>query len=339
MRQFLIALLIACLPAWTTAGSAEEAAPFYAGKRLRLVVGSPAGGGYDVYARVLSRHLGRHLPGSPQIVVVNVPGAGSANAASYLANVAPQDGTELLMPIQTLPISQILLGPAARFDLSKFQWIGAMTDDANVFIAWHTANIRSVEDVRRRELIVGAPNRIGIGALYPAMMNRFMGTKFKIVLGYDGDVLDLAMERGEIQGRAGASWATLKATKMNRLRNHELDVFLQIGLKKEPDLASVPLLLDLAKTQEEMDILNFYSSLTAMARAIVAPAGVPAARTAALRNAFRNALNDRQMQDDARARNVELRPIDGLALQEIVNRMASTSPTSLRLNDVAGALP
>jgi tripartite-type tricarboxylate transporter receptor subunit TctC len=270
-------------------------------------------------------------------MVVNMPGAVSVNAANYLANIAPQDGTELLTVVQTIPFAQVVGGPNIRFDLARFQWLGSISDDANVFVAWHTAGVKSIEDVRNRELVVGATNLTAIGALYPAVMNRFMGTRFKIVLGYkSGESVDLAMERGEVDGRAGASWSSLKSMRAHRLRDKEIDVFLQIGLRKEPDLTDVPILIDLARNSTEQKVLQFYSSLTAVARAVAVAPGVPAERVAALRRAFEDSMRDPALLADAAKQSIDIRPIEGQRLQDIVTDMVHTDPTILQLDAILG---
>ena len=184
---------------------------------------------------------------------------------------------------------------------------------------------------------MGATNLTAIGALYPAVMNKFMGTRFKIVLGYkSGDAVDLAMERGEVDGRAGASWSSLKSMRAHRLRDKEINVFLQIGLRKEPDLIDVPLLIDLARNNTEQKVLQFYSSLTAVARAVAVAPGVPAERVAALRRAFDETMRDPALLADAAKQSIDIRPIEGRRLQDIVSDMVHTDPTILELDAILG---
>jgi tripartite-type tricarboxylate transporter receptor subunit TctC len=338
-------LLRALLPALVLIGpvlpaSAQSPEAFYTGKRVKMIVGAPAGGGYDLYSRLLARQIGKHIPGQPPVIVVNMPGSASVNAANYLANVAPQDGTEMLMVVQTLPMAQLTRGIGARFDLARFRWLGSMSDDANVFIAWHTAGVKSIRDLQESEFVVGATNQTSIGGMYPAIMNKFMGTKFKIVLGYkSGEAIDLAMERREIDGRAGASWSSLKAVRSHRLRDHEINVFLQIGLRKEPDLSDVPLLIDLARNDTERKVLQFYSSLTAVARAVAVGPGVPAERVTLLRRAFDAAMRDPALLAEAERQSIDIRPVAGERLQEIVGQMIHTDPAILRLDEIAAGTP
>jgi len=338
MRRRLAALVpIVALLGAASAASAQSADTFYAGKRIKMIAGAPVGGGYDLYSRLLARHIGRHIPGEPSVFVVNMPGAASVNAASYLANAAPQDGTELLMVVQTIPMAQLTRGIGARFDLARFHWLGSMSDDANVFISWHTTGVRSLKDVQEREFVVGATNQTAIGGMYPAIMNKFMGTRFKIVLGYkSGESIDLAMERREIDGRAGASWSALKAVRAHRLRDNEINVFLQIGLRKEPDLSDVPLLVELARDETERKVLQFYSSLTAVARAVAVGPGVPPERVAVLRRAFMATLTDPALLAQAAKQSIDIRPVAGEQLQRVVTDMVETDPAILRLDEIAG---
>lgn len=336
----LMLMLILVLVGSAFSTNAQSAETFYAGKRVKMIVGAPVGGGYDLYSRLLARHIGKHIPGQPAVILVNMPGAASVNAANYLANVAPQDGTEMLMVVQTLPMAQLTRGIGARFDLARFRWLGSMSDDANVFVAWHTAGVRSVKDVQKREFVVGATNQTSIGGMYPAIMNKFMGTKFKIVLGYkSGESIDLAMERREIDGRAGASWSSLKAVRGHRLRDKEIDVFLQIGLRKEPDLSDVPLLIDLARNDNERKVLQFYSSLTAVARAVAVGPGVAAEHVRTLRRAFDAAMRDPALIAEAERQSIDIRPVEGERLQEIVSQMVHTDPAILRLDEIASGVP
>jgi len=337
MRRSLAALVpIVVLLGAESAASAQPADTFYAGKRIKMIAGAPVGGGYDLYSRLIARHIGRHIPGEPSAFVVNMPGAASVNAANYVANVAPQDGTELLMVVQTIPMAQLTRGIGARFDLARFNWLGSMSDDANVFIAWHTTGVRSLKDVQEREFVVGATNQTAIGGMYPAIMNKFMGTRFKIVLGYkSGESIDLAMERREIDGRAGASWSSLKTVRAHRLRDNEINVFLQIGLRKEPDLSDVPLLTDLARDDTERKVLQFYSSLTAVARAVAVGPGVPPERVAVLRRAFMAALTDPALVAEAAKQSIDIRAVAADRLQQIVTDMVETDPAILRLDEIA----
>ncbi len=319
------------------AARAQSVESFYAGRVVKMVIGTASGGGYDLYGRFIARHIGKHIPGRPNVVNVNMPGAASINAANYLANVAPRDGTEILTIVQTLPLVQAARNDKARFDLASFNWIGNAASASNVFIAWRDSKVASIEDARRRELVVGATGPTAIGYLYPSIVNKTLGTKFRIVTGYsNGEAADLAMERGEIQGRAGASWALLKATRARRIRDGEVNVFLQVGLKKEPDLPDTPLLTDLARNKNERDIFGFYSAMTAVSHAFAVGPGVPADRVAALRRAFDETMKDPELIAEAKTMNLEIDPLPGEEVQKAVTAMARADPSILMLD--AGAL-
>ena len=314
---------------------AQDVSPeaFYAGKQVKMVVGTGPGGGYDIYGRLIARHIGKHIPGKPNVVIVNMPGAASMNAANYLANIAPKDGTEMLMIVQALPMMQVSGATNVRFDLGKFNWIGNMSDSANVLIAWHTSGLKTMEDVRTKELLVGSTTPSSIGGIYPVLMNQVLGTKLKVINGYEsGDAIDLAMERGEVQGRAGIGWAGLKSARSSWLKENKVTVIVQTGLQKEPDLQDVPLMTDLARNDNERQVLNFYSSLVALGRAITPGPGVPADRVKALRKAFDDAVADPALIADADKTGLEVRGLGGEKLQKVVETMVATPKELLHLD-------
>jgi hypothetical protein len=303
----------------------QDPAEFYAGKQVKMICSSDVGGGYDVYSRLFARHLGKHLPGRPIVLPINMPGAAGVTAAGYFANSAARNGTELLMVVQTLPMVQVTQAGKARFDLGAFNWIGNMDESANVFVASRSSGVRSIDDVMTRELVVGSTSPNAIGGILPDVTNRILGTKFKIIHGYkSGEAIEIAMQRGEVNGRAGASWSAMKALRGSSLRTEEINVLLQAGNRKEPDLMDVPLLTDLARTERERAALAFYSGMTALARAIATTPEVPLERVAALRKAFDNTLADPDLIAEAQKSNLEIRPLSGMALQDLVERMTRT---------------
>jgi hypothetical protein len=262
----MLAALLASASATMTAAQTGDTATFYAGKQIKLIVGTGPGGGYDIYGRLLARHMGRHIPGAPNILIVNMPGAASLTAANYLGNVAPRDGTEMLMVVQSLPLQQVAGNAKARFDLARYNWIGNMSDAANTVLSWGTSGVANFNDARSKELVMGSTTPASLGGIYPAIMNRVLGTKFKIIHGYEsGDAIDLALERGEVTGRAGISWSALKAYRANWLREKQINIFAQVGLRRASDL-DAPLLVDLATNDADRDILRFYSSLNAVGK-------------------------------------------------------------------------
>lgn len=307
-----------------------DAQGFYAGRQVKMICSSDVGGGYDIYSRLLARHLGKHIPGKPLVLSLNMPGAAGVTAAGYLANSAPRDGTELLMIVQTLPMVQVFQSGKQRFDLAAFNWIGNMDDSANVFIADKRSGIRTFEDALKTELVVGSTSPTAIGGILPEVTNRLLGTKFKIVNGYkSGEAIEIAMQRGEVNGRAGANWSAMKALRGANVRDQEINVFLQAGLQKEPDLPDVPLLIDLARDDKARAALTFYSSMTTLARAVATTPGVPADRVEILRRAFDGAMNDAELLAEAHKTNLDLRPMKGETLQKVVEDMVRTDPGHL----------
>jgi tripartite-type tricarboxylate transporter receptor subunit TctC len=291
-------------------------------KIVKMIIGSDAGGGYDAYGRLLARFLGRHLPGGPDVVAVNMPGAASVVAANYLAQLAPKDGSELLMVVQTIPLVQTAGGSNVKFDLGAFNWIGSMADDANVLFVKQPGRVERLADLWTTETIVGATAPSAIGGIYPEAMNRILGTRIRIIYGYkSGADVDLALQKGELDGRAGASWSSLKSLHADWVRDRRIAVLLQIGERKEPDLANVPLLTELARSDAERATLQFYSGLTATARAIAAPPGVTKERVAVFRKAFDATMRDQDLLGAASLQALDIRPIDGSELQTIVQRM------------------
>jgi tripartite-type tricarboxylate transporter receptor subunit TctC len=329
MRPIYAALVIASAISMSATDDASAQA-FYAGRQVKMICSSDVGGGYDIYSRLLARHLGKHIPGKPAVLSLNMPGAAGVTAAGFLANSAPRDGTELVMIVQTLPLVQVFQFGKQRFDLGAFSWIGNMDDSANVFIADKRSGIRSFEDALKIELIVGSTSPTAIGGILPEVTNRLLGTKFKIVNGYkSGEAIEIAMQRGEVNGRAGANWSAMKALRGANLRDQEVNVFLQAGLQKEPDLPDVPLLIDLARDEKVRAALTFYSSMTTLARAVATTPGVPAERVEILRRAFDGAMNDPELLAEARKTNLDLRPMAGEMLQKVVEDMVRTDPNLL----------
>lgn len=302
---------------------AGEIDAFYAAHPVKVVVGTGPGGGYDIYGRLIARYIGRYITGNPKVIVANMPGASSLTAANYIANVAPKDGTEILLPVQTLPLAQVAGNGKARFDLRRFNWLGNMSNSANTVFMMHKSPVTDIASAKRQEVTVGATSPASLGGIYPAVMNNLLGTKLKIIFGYEsGDAIDLALERGEVEGRAGTSWAALKAYRADWLREKKIRIIAQVGLEAEQDL-DAPLLTDLASNDEQRDVLKFFSSLVAVGRALALGPDVPAARVAALRQAFDEAMKDPELRADAERQRLELRAVSGPRIQAAVAAMTS----------------
>ncbi len=305
---------------------AQPAADFYRGKQISLIIGTSAGNDYDFRGRLISRHLGRHIPGNPQIVPRNMPGGGGIQAANWTVNLAPRDGTVLHMIMANMMAAQAMGMPGVEFDARKLFWIGNTTSTPNVVNSWFTSGVASIEDVRTRGLVVGAPMGTA-GALYPLLMNALAGTKFKLVTGYPGgNEASLAMERGEVEGRGSNSWAAWKSTKPEWLRDKKINILVQIGLKRHPDLPDVPLMLELAANKADRHLLEFISAETEVARSLVTTPGVPPDRVEALRRAFDAMVRDPDFISEAGKAQMDMSPSTGEEAQKIAEAIVNTPP-------------
>jgi len=304
---------------------AQSPADFYKDKMVEVYIGYSAGGGYDVYARILARHIGRHLPGNPTVVPKNMPGAGSLTLANWLYNVGPKDGTAFGIIGRGTGFDPLLGSNKAKFDAAKFNWIGSMNDEVSVCVSWHTSGITTLEQTMQKELVVGGTGPAADTDQFPKVLNETLGTKFKIVTGYPGgNDINLAMERGEVQGRCGWSWSSVIATHKPWLEQKQINVFLQLALEKHPDLPHVPLVTDFAKTDEQKNIFKLVFARQVMGRPFLAPPGVPADRVAALRQAFMATLKDKDFLAEADKAKLEITPVAGDVVQKLVDEVNRT---------------
>jgi tripartite-type tricarboxylate transporter receptor subunit TctC len=320
---------------------AQNVADFYRGKNVTMVVGTPAGGGYDIYARLLARHLGKHIPGNPLIIVQNKPGAGSVIATNYVYEVAPQDGTVILAATRTAAFAQLLGQEGTRYLATKFNWLGSMNNEVGVMGVWHTTPVKTVEEARRIPVIFGSASMGGDGDIYPALMNNTVDTKFKIVRGYHGSGgIDIAMLRGEVQGQSNSFSAMKKFAPDWREKVH---VLVQLSLTKHPEMPDIPLIFDYLKpgflkpgmTVEQAETLwRIMLIQKAMGRPFAVGPDVPAARVKALRDAFHAVLIDPEFLADADKTQNEINPVDGDEIQRMLETVASASKADIdKLND------
>jgi tripartite-type tricarboxylate transporter receptor subunit TctC len=304
------------------AASADTVADFYKGKTINVLIGVGAGGEYDLQARLVARFIGKHIPGNPVVVAQNMTGAGGLKMANYLYDVAPKDGTYIGMIANSFPASQVVGLDGLQFDCNKFGWLGTMAATVETIAVWHTAGVTSVEDVRKREIVAGASGKGAITYTLPAVMNEVLGTKFKIVTGYTGgNQINLAMERNEVQARNN-TWSSWKATKPDWLRDKKLSIIAQAG-PRAPDLAA-PSLEDMAKSEEDRQLIELIVSGTQMGRPLATTPGVPAERLAALREAFSATMKDPEFLGEAKKLGFEVEPVLGEALQKVVAKVLST---------------
>ena len=331
---------IGVLGAFLSCGGASgslAADDFYKGKTIDLVIGYTPGATYDLYARLMSRHLGDHIPGNPRIVPRNLAGAGSRVAVNYIYNFAPQDGTALGPADQSLAVEQAMGDKQLAVDVNKLQWIGNPVVSNNTSVAWHTSQIRSVDDARAREVTMGATGS-STSSQYPRLMNALLGTKFKVILGYPGaNDINLAMERGEVAGKGSDSWAAWKATRPDWLRDKKINILVQIGLTKNPEMGDAPLLMDLAKNDEDRQVMKLLSTSVVIGRPLFAGPGVPAERVSMLRRAFDETMTDPDFIKDAKEGKMDLDPVSGADLQKLIGEIVAT-PKHIadRLVDIIG---
>jgi tripartite-type tricarboxylate transporter receptor subunit TctC len=306
-----------------TVAHADSVADFYKGKTVAIIVGFGAGGGYDLYARTLARHLGAHLPGKPNVVVQNMTGAGGVTAANHVYNAAPKDGTAIAAVSQYAAMYQLLDGKGAKYDPAKFQWLGSMTFSNNVAYTWNETGIKTFDDLKKREIPVGGSGVISDANIYPNIMNALLGTKFKIINGYSGtNETNLAIERGELFGRGGGSYASLVSTRPEWLRDHKITILIQVGTEKEPELPNVPLLTDLVKGGEAHQIAALVTMPVAIGYNEWMAPGVPNDRVQALRAAYAAALKDPGLLADAEKQKLEIRAKTGEQLESLVRDAA-----------------
>jgi len=285
LRGFIWGAVVAlvALPAFSLQGQAAE---FFKGKTVTVITSTGAGGSYDTVARAVSRHMPRHLPGKPTMIVQNMPGGGHMRATNYMYNVAPKDGTRLATIHNAVPLHQVIDGSGVRFDVTKFNWLGSTGAENSGIIVWHTAKVKTYEDLLKKEAILGGTGPGSGIVLFPTVMNSVLGTKFKIVLGYkSSEEINVAMERGEVEARA-FGLVSIFATRMRWITGKKVRFLAQVGAKRDSRLPNVPLLTDLAKNEEQRQILKLVSSPTALGKPYIAPPGLPAARVALLRKAF-----------------------------------------------------
>jgi tripartite-type tricarboxylate transporter receptor subunit TctC len=321
LRQSL-ALLAACLPLCIQGAQAQSVADFYRGKQITMGIPSSPGGDYDLRARMVSRFIGKHIPGNPTIVPKNMPAGVGLEAMNWLYNIAPRDGTAIEIAVATMVSNQAMGGQGVQFDTAKFDWIGNTTDSPDVVTSWYTTGIKTVADAQARELVVGAPGTATPSAYYPLMMNALLGTKFKIITGYaGGNDINLAMERGEV-GARNNTWSSWKATKPDWLRDRLITVIAQAGPPAK-DLAA-PSLASLAKNADERQLIELIVSGTLMGRPLATTPGTPPERVQALRAAFDATMQDAEFKTETNGAGFEVDPVSGAALQKVVEQVLKT---------------
>lgn len=319
-RRALAGTLIA--GASVVGATADPVADFYRGKTVNVYIGVGAGGEYDIQARLVARHIGKHIPGNPSVVAQNMTGAGGLKMTNFLYAVAPRDGTSIGMIANQFPALQAIGATGVQFDAGKMQWLGTIAPAVETMAVWHTTGVKTIEDARKREVITGASTRGAITYTYPAVMNELLGTRFKIVTGYTGgNEINIAMERGEVEARNN-TWSSWKATKPHWLKDNKIAIIAQAG-PRASDL-DAPSIETLGRTPEDRQLIELAVSGTQFGRPLTTNAGVPPERVAALRAAFDATMKDREFLAEAASMNFEVNPISGLKLQQTAEKVLST---------------
>ena len=327
MSTFRDTVLGACAALSTAAFAAPASAQnFYAGKTITFIAGSAPGGGYDQLARLVSRHLGKHIPGEPSIVVQNMPAAGSLVAANLLYNSSPRDGTFIGLLQRGMLLAKLTMGNQVQFDLGKFNWLGSLNSETAVSLAMATSPVQTTKDLFEKELVVGGETNVD-PEITPLLYNNLLGTKFKIVNGYNGTTeIGLAMERGEVQGIGDWSWSSLKVQHADWLRDKKVRVLLQGALIKNPELPDVPEAMSFAKGDLERRTLQLFFTQKTAARPMLAPPGVPADRMAMLRDGFVAMGKDADFLADAAKSNLEVGIISSAEVEKAIGLITSAAP-------------
>jgi tripartite-type tricarboxylate transporter receptor subunit TctC len=306
---------------------ADGVADFYKGKTIMLFVGYTAGGGYDAIARITARHMSRYIPGNPHIVVANEPGAGTLALTNRLYNAAPRDGTQFGLIARGMAMEPLIGSSNAMFDSTKFSWLGSTANEVALCVTYGRSAVKNWHDALATPFTVGGTGSGSDPDVFAKVLRNLFGAKDRLVTGYPGTPeLSLAMERGEIDGRCGWSWASIKWEKGDWLTEKKLNLLVQLALKGAPDLPDVPLITDLAQNEEQRQILKLIFSRQVMGRPFVAPPAIPADRREALRVAFDRTMNDAEFRAEAHKNGIEINPASGADIDSLIAELYSLPP-------------
>jgi tripartite-type tricarboxylate transporter receptor subunit TctC len=326
-RSMLVAAILLGISIFDPAPAADVG-ELFKDKTISLVVGYGPGTGNDVYMRVVQRHLGKHLPGKPNVMPVNRPGAASLAMLNYIANIAPRDGTVIGMPSRSLVVEPLLGNDQARFVGTKLSWIGSVTKDVSLCLTWHKSGIKSLDDATKRDVLVGSTGYAADSNIFPLLINEAAGTRFKPVLGYaDSGAVGIAMEQGELDGYCGFTVSAIKSARPQWLQQKQVNIIVQLALSAHPDLPDVPVIFDLTRDRQARDALGFALAPQEMGRPVVGPPGMPEESLKALREGFHATMQDPEFLDDAKRTGLEiLDPISGEEVTRIVRQLYATPP-------------
>jgi tripartite-type tricarboxylate transporter receptor subunit TctC len=336
LRAALLAL-VASVTATSSVGAETSVASFYRNKNIDVYIGFSVGGVYDINARLLARFIGRYIPGNPTLVPRQMTGAGSLTLASWLYQAAPKDGSVMGTFARGIAFNPLIGQPAGAIEAAKFNWLGSTNDEVSICAARRESGVTRFEQVFERELVVGSTGGSGDDDQLPRLVNGVLGTRFRIVRGFPGgNEIKLAMLRGEVSGRCGWSWSSVKATEAEWLRDGSISILVQLSLRRHPNLPDTPLITDYAKTDEERQIFKVALARQVMAWPFAMPPGTPVERVAALRQAFDETLRDRDYLAEAEKLNLEITPVPGERIQSLIADVYRT--TSAEISAKIGAM-
>lgn len=330
----LTSLASASAGAQSTAQSTggQSPADFYKGKTIDLIVGYAPGAGYDAYAQLLRSAFSKNMPGNPNVLIKHMPGAGSLIAVNHLYNRAPRDGTVIGLFNRAAPMEPMLANENAQFDPARLTWIGSLNNEVSICAAWHTAPVRTWDDATRHELMMIVGNITDDTGIFPTILMNMFDAKFRLITGFgDGTKMDLAFEQGEGNARCGWSWGTAKQRRGEWFTSGQAIPFVQFGLRKHPDLPNVPLVLDLARNDDEREVLKLLFARQVMGRPVAGPPDIPADRFAALRQAFADTMKDPEFIATAGKMNLEYEFVSGEEVEKIVADMSRASPAVVKM--------
>jgi tripartite-type tricarboxylate transporter receptor subunit TctC len=304
---------------------ADAVSDFYTGRTISIMVGFGPGGGYDIYARLLARHFGAHMPGRPNVIVQNMPGAAGLGLANSLYNVLPKDGTVFGTFNRTIPLEPLLDGSRAQFDPLAFNWLGSPSSEVSACVAWHSARAKSLDDLKTTEMLMAGTGPAADATMYPKVFGNILGLKFKVVSGYQGAADSiLAMERGEVDGFCPWGWSSMMSTRPDWLMSGKINVLMQLGIRKDPAHPDVPLILDLAKTPADRQALELMVSPLLFARPFAAPPQIPGDRAQALRAAFKATIEDPAFVEDAKKNKLDIEYVSDTEILTLLRRIYAT---------------
>jgi tripartite-type tricarboxylate transporter receptor subunit TctC len=302
----------------------EDVAEFFRGKQLRMIVGSAAGGGYDLLARIVARHIVDHIPGRPSVIVQNQPAAGGVAMTNQLYGQGPKDGTVIGVPINGIPTAP-LLQSGAQFDATRLIWLGSTSREAYIAFVWHSAPVRSIGELAIREVVVGATTPGTTMVDFPLLVNDVLGLKFRVVRGYQGTPqINLAIERGEVQGMGGIGWAAVKAQTPQWIAEKRIRVLAQYGFARHVELADVPTMLELAHSEADRQAMMMLFARTEYGRPYFLPPDVPPARVVAFRRAFDATMKDQAFRAETAKLQYDVDPLTGEQMQGLMGQLAAT---------------